>query len=687
MKKIIFSGIFIVFFRIILHAEDLENWKSGDTITLNAVTVYQEKPLPDGSIQKIVFPTPTTSLDDINERIPTITTISRGAYAKEPGLMGLTGGQINVTIDGMKMFGACTDKMDPITSYVEPVNLAELNYPIGTNGAKNGSTVGGTYNMQLLNPVFDSFKAEGGASYNSVSNGLVSFLMMNLGREKWAYRFSGVVRDFHTYKDGNGELVPFTQYQKWNIQNSLIYRFSKANTLKLDVIVDDAYDIGYPALPMDVAKAQGRIYALTFNHPGAKRKFRYINAKVYANTVYHVMDDSQRDSLFLFENKISREIDSVYMRMDMPGWSRTYGAFAQGTLAFNDNQWLDVKAENYTNWSKAEMTMYMNNLSNPGEPPMFVETWPENVRTVSGLYAGYTHKLNKVSLNLSARGDLSISSLLSEQGRNQFAVLGYPIQESINQAVYTINAAARWDLDRHSSLYFTGGYGQRLPTLSEQFGFYLFSALDGYDYIGNPELEPEKALNYQFYYTFTRPGFKINWQNSAYIFTDYIFGVHKPDYGALNLYAAGVKQYQNLDHARSFSSSLQVLWKPNDRWDVVNLAQYNFGELDQKQAMPLVAPVKNILGLAYHFDHGFLQLENELSAAQNRINKDFGEVVSKGYSLFHIRGGWDKEIGKTTLQINASVENILNKAYSAHLDWGTYLRPGRNVQIGFTLKY
>jgi iron complex outermembrane receptor protein len=32
------------------------------------------------------------------------------------------------------------------------------------------------------------------------------------------------------------------------------------------------------------------------------------------------------------------------------------------------------------------------------------------------------------------------------------------------------------------------------------------------------------------------------------------------------------------------------------------------------------------------------------------------------------------------------VENILNKAYSEHLDWGNYLRPGRNVYMHLSLK-
>src|SRR5690606_42017328 len=40
----------------------------------------------------------------------------------------------------------------------------------------------------------------------------------------------------------------------------------------------------------------------------------------------------------------------------------------------------------------------------------------------------------------------------------------------------------------------------RSPSLSELFGFYLYNAQDGYDYIGYSSLEKEKALAGSLYY-------------------------------------------------------------------------------------------------------------------------------------------------------------------------------------------
>src|SRR5690606_7289215 len=52
--------------------------------------------------------------------------------------------------------GACTDKMDPITSYVESNNLSTIDVTSGQAGSLHGATVAGSIDLKRKSTPFDS---------------------------------------------------------------------------------------------------------------------------------------------------------------------------------------------------------------------------------------------------------------------------------------------------------------------------------------------------------------------------------------------------------------------------------------------------------------------------------------------------------------------------------------------------
>ena len=310
-----------------------------DTIRLEEITISETVPLNDRTVLDMYQSSRFSSIDKINSRLDGISLISRGAYAMEPQMHGFSGGQINITIDGMRMFGACTDKMDPVTSYIEPDNLKSLKVTHGTNGSHNGSTVGGSFDMLLKEPEIGHARGitfEAGTGYETVSNGINANGALEYHNKKWAFRSSATYRKHSSYTDGNGELVPNSQFGKINLHSVLKYEVDPDNIFRIDFLLDDAYDVGYPALPMDVANAKARIYALQYEKHLSDRKITRIKAKLYYNSVYHLMDDSRRDSTFFLDNETGENQDTVYMRMDMPGWSDTWGLFLEGEVMLNE---------------------------------------------------------------------------------------------------------------------------------------------------------------------------------------------------------------------------------------------------------------------------------------------------------------------------------------------------------------
>lgn len=97
-----------------------------------------------------------SSTEEILSRFSGVSFIRRGNYAPEPVIRGLNTNQIDVTINGMRVMSACTDKMDPVTSYVETQNLGAIDISKGSCHSEVVSNIGGKINLDMLTPQFSS---------------------------------------------------------------------------------------------------------------------------------------------------------------------------------------------------------------------------------------------------------------------------------------------------------------------------------------------------------------------------------------------------------------------------------------------------------------------------------------------------------------------------------------------------
>jgi iron complex outermembrane receptor protein len=171
---------------------------------LSEVTIQSTS--AEDTLQNFFRANKSATTEDILSRLQGVYLIRRGSYGQEPMVQGMSAGQLNVTIDGMKMFGAWTDKMDPVTIYVEPQNLTGMRVMPGSGGSEMGSTVGGTIDMQLAQPQITSQRLSGqaGLGYQGISNGLNSFVNGNYSTKNSAYNFGFNYRKANNYKAGDG---------------------------------------------------------------------------------------------------------------------------------------------------------------------------------------------------------------------------------------------------------------------------------------------------------------------------------------------------------------------------------------------------------------------------------------------------------------------------------------------------
>lgn len=145
--------------------------------------------------------------------------------------------------------------------------------------------------------------------------------------------------------------------------------------------------------------------------------------------------------------------------------------------------------------------------------------------------------------------------------------------------------------------------------------------------------------------------------------------------------AHGVKNFSALPDAGLAGIESSLLLKPVKQLDIISTLRYTNGKDNTGDPLPMIAPLKSVSSIRYQFSNLFLQLESETAAAQHKISSRYGEDKTGGYTLLHIRSGYRFVLlGKKT-DLQSGIENVLDKKYHEHLDWGNVARPGRNIYV------
>lgn len=597
--------------------------------------------------------------------------IKRGAYAWEPMIQGMASERSVVTIDGMRIYGACTDKMDPITTYVEISNLSKAKIKKGQSGAENGATIGGAIDLERRKSSYENSGWEGNlqTGYESVNEQKILGAAVQYASDKIFTDIDLMYRDAKNYDAGGGEEVKYSQFTKYNFSATTGYQITENQSLEASFIYDEATDVGYPALPMDVSLARAFIGSLEYIISPEEELYDEWKTKVYYNDVTHIMDDSQRPD--------------VPIRMDMPGWSKTLGMYSKLKGDYQNHSWnLSVNAH-YNN-SLAEMTMYPEN---PNEKEMFMLTWPDVGTTYSGVFAKDNYSFNS---NLSAELSLGIgvhhNKIEDEFGLESLRIFYPEMQDSKTR--FLVNSGAKMIYQNENWTHQIGlGYGERAPSVSEAYGFYLFNSFDGYDYIGNPEMSNEKSMEANASTTFKKRNFSVTFNSAFYHISDYIIGKPDPSLSPMNIGINGVKVYEQLPYARLWSNDLSIEYKFLKRVTAKLKAVYRLGRDDDNNYLPLIQPLTFKAGLRYRKDAFYVEASLENATKQVDFSSEFGENQTPAYSVFNLAVSQIFYINQQRMVMKIGGENLFDENYSTYSDWNNIPRPGRNLYANIIYKF
>jgi iron complex outermembrane receptor protein len=132
--------------------------------------------------------------------------------------------------------------------------------------------------------------------------------------------------------------------------------------------------------------------------------------------------------------------------------------------------------------------------------------------------------------------------------------------------------------------------------------------------------------------------------------------------------------------------NLELSYSPLKILTLSNTSSYTYGNTFEGDPLPLVPPFKNVSGIKWSHQKGFVQLECESAANQPRTNPEFGEMKTPAYALLNLRASYFFNFGQKRLTLNGGIENLLDHNYRTHLDWGGIPRPGINgyLNVSFT---
>jgi len=610
-----------------------------------------------------------STTEEILSRMEGVNLIRRGAYGMEPTLRNYSANQITLSIDGMRMYGACPDKMDPISIYVEPINLQTISAAHGAQGNFVGGGIGGNINLSFKTPAtlcHPQFLAQVVQSYSSNNNAVATSFAIEQAGAKQGFRLSGTYRKAGDYFAPNGK-VRYSAYEKLNVSAAYQIVLDSNQQIRFSYLGDWGRNIGYPALPMDVGLANTHVGSISYLYSKPSGILRLNETKIYANDIYHEMDDTQRDF--------------VPMHMDMPSWSRTFGAYNESNLLYKRHQ-AKVRVDAHQNSLRADMTMYPNN----NDPIMFMQTLPNSIIQNTGLALQYQYEV-KVNYQMRFHARLDYFKQYAEPSIGAESWLGF--NQNVLEQKKDFTKSFSWiHALQHKNGFkqnITAGYAERIASSNERYGFYLFIPMDGFDYLGNPDLAKEKS--WQLEYTLRQEKGRLAWsvQPFYHLTQDYIYTQVLADYAAMTIGARGVKSYKNIDYAFQTGAEASLQWRLADGIQYRGNLRYIYAETLSGTPLPLVSPLKYQQVLRAKWSEFQLQLEHVLSAAQNRINTDFNERKTPAFHLVHIRSNYSLVLNKHTIQIAAAIENVFNTYYFEHTDILYLPRMGRN--FNFSIGY
>ena len=662
-----------------------------DTLVLRQRLEVLGSPVRDGVESREIQESFARDAGEALAQVEGMRKLRKGGLASDVVLRGFKGENLNLLVDGHRLYGACPNRMDPPAFHVDFAEIERIEVRKGPFDLAHGGGLGGAVNLVSREPEAGAH-AEAKAAAGSFGY-LAPSLSASYGGTRWSGAVGYSLRRSEPYADGDGvrftELLPGTASAAYRstASNPRAFHVETAwaggaldlrpgRRLELRATRQQADRQLYPYLLMDAESDDAGRVAAAFH----ERRVAGAVEEVTAGLAYAAVDHDMSDRL-----RVSSVGTARGFGMATEASSRTLSADAQVVLRGGLTLGVEGLRRAWDATTRMAAMAYQAQRSIPDAESRQVGLFALFERRLSAawrLAAGT--RLDRATSSVAAVGpatDLYFAYHGTRDTRHTDTV------PSANVSVHYSPVAA-WTL--------SAGVGRstRMPDAQER--YFALRRKDS-DWVGNPRLAPPKNLEVDFGARFRAGTFSFDLDAWSAWVTDAITLVEQPRVhrvsGVSNVRA---RSYVN-DDARLWGGELSSHLALGERL-VVSLglsAVRGRQEVDAARGIrdpdpPEMSPLAGRAAVRYDTGRWFGQLEWSAAARQGRVNSDLGEQPTAGWAVVNLRGG----LVLRRISILVGVDNLFDRTYAESLSYqrdpfraGVVVRePGRSLSLSLRLR-
>ncbi|HNW90824.1 MAG TPA: TonB-dependent receptor [Bacteroidales bacterium] len=639
---------------------------------------------------------------DYLRSIPNVSGVRKGGVAVDPVVRGFKFSQLNVILDnGVKVENGCPNRMDPVSSHVEAEDIENIEVIKGPFMLKYGPALGGVINLVSEKPhPYEKFEIHAEALYGFETNwdGQKEHLLVYGGNKKIYFLLTGAIRDYGNYQSGNSDGHDTTfnaSFRKYGYGAKLGYSPKKNHSILISYNEIHGRNVLYPALPMDEKSDDTRMIALDYNATDLSAVIKSLDLKIYYSDVDHLMDNSQR------ANWASKQMVSDVDALNIGGRAEL------GMQVKKHKIFLGLDYENIYKDGARTMTMLMMGTTTTKVTNLWKDARIQNI----GLFAEYKTLLSSFEIDAALRLDYNHAN-----SADTLKLIKSDIEYFNDVSTQFINFSISMGVTKEitDGLYVSLalGRGTRSPNMLERFIKLMPVGYDNFDYLGDPQLKPEKNNEVDLTFKYSNDKIGNFYLNGFYSYVqDYISGVMLPSSvvtpqtsGSL-----GVKQFVNMKSVGFTGAEFGYTSPEKYRLGGSMVAAYTYGytptvtkyivtgsnvtgdTILKNDALSEIPPLETTVSIYYKFLKGKLvpKISARIVADQRHVSEAFYEPYTPGFALlnFSVKYNIIKYVS-----VSGGINNIFDRSYYEHLNRkiigtsGKLYEPGRVFYITVNVK-